>query len=226
MRYPRNIKIFRGGVDAAPFAGLFFATVLFMVLLYSHVFLPGVPVRLGVEEDRAVLAERTVRVMRDGSVRFLGELYEAGDLKEEIRGRLQRGELPDRVVMEAEPGTAEKAVTAVESLLKEAGVGIKLPGDRMDLPDDAGFAGAPNPVVVVGVNLNGQIFFQHQRIDETALQRRLAETVEKVGGDLTLVLQADKNVPYEKIIDVGRVARKAGVKRMMLGTRPGLGVNS
>lgn len=79
MRYPRNIKIFRGGVDAAPFAGLFFATVLFMVLLYSHVFLPGVPVRLGVEEDRAVLAERTVRVMRDGTVRFLGELYEAAD---------------------------------------------------------------------------------------------------------------------------------------------------
>jgi biopolymer transport protein ExbD len=223
MRYPRNVKIFRGGVDAAPFAGLFFATVLFMVLFYSHVFFPGVPVGLGVEEDRAELSERMVRVLRDGTVRFLGEAYETGDLKEEIRGRVQRGELPKRVVLEAEAGADEKLVRAVESLLKDAGVGIKLPGERLDLPDDAGFMGTANPVVVVGVNLNGQIFFQHQRIDEAELQMKLAEVVEKSGEGLTLVLQADKNVPYERIIDVGRVARKAGVKRVVLGTRPGLG---
>jgi biopolymer transport protein ExbD len=223
MRYQRNVKIFRGGVDAAPFAGLFFATVLFMVLFYSHVFFPGVPVALAAEEERAELGQRTVRVLGDGTVRFLGEVYDVVGLKEEIAGRVQRGELPKRMVLETEPGAEEKTVAGVENLLKEAGVGIKLPGERLDLPEDAGFAGTANPVVVVGVNLNGQLFFQHQRIGEAALQGKLAEVVRRNGGDLTVVVQADKNVPYERIIDVGRVARKAGVKRMVLGTRPGMG---
>lgn len=222
MRYPRNVKIFRGGVDAAPFAGLFFATVLFLILLYSHVFFPGVPVALAASEDRALLVDRTVSVLRDGTVRFLGTAYAVEELRTEIARRVQEGELPKRVVLESEDGVKDQDFAAVENLLKEAAIGIKLPGDRLDLPESAGFAGAANPVVVVGVNLNGQMFFQHQRIDEAGLQKELAESVERNGSELTLVLQADKNVPYQKIIDVARVARKAGVKKLDLGTRPGL----
>jgi biopolymer transport protein ExbD len=102
----------------------------------------------------------------------------------------------------------------------EGGVGIKLPGARLDLPDDAGFAGAPNPVIVVGINLNGQIFFQHQKIHENVLQARLAEAVQRTDGKLTLVLQMDRKLAVEKLTQVSKIARQAGVSRVLLQTKP------
>jgi biopolymer transport protein ExbD len=222
MRYPRNIKIFRGGVDAAPFAGLFFATVLFLVLLYSHVFFPGVPIELSDVEGPPEASARTVAVLKNGNVRFLGETVDMAGFQSTLKEHMQKGDLPRRVVLESEPGVDEQLPKRVENLLRDAGLSIKLPGTRMELPDDAGFVGAPNPVIVVGLNLNGQIFFQHQLIQRTTLQRRLAEMVEKWGGDLTLVLQADKQVPFEQVLVLSEVARKAGISRMRLGTRPPL----
>jgi biopolymer transport protein ExbD len=130
--------------------------------------------------------------------------------------------LPKRVVLESEPGAPDDVVARVENLLTDAGVPIKLPGTRLDLPEDAGFAGVPNPVVVVGVNLNGQIFYQHQKIQETALQLRLAEAVEKAGEPLTLLLQADRDLPLERVTELSRIARKAGIAQVVIGTRPGL----
>ena len=222
MRYPRNVKIFRGGVDAAPFAGLFFATMLFMMLLYSHVFFPGVPVALSDEESTAGLNERSVAILKNRSIRFLGTVYEVPAFESELAARVKKGDLPKRIVLETEPGANDELIARVENLLKDSGVSIKLPGTRLDLPQDAGFAGVPNPVVVVGVNLNGQIFFQHQKIQEGALQLRLTEAVQNSGEPLTLLLQADKNVPVEKVTQLSKVARRAGITRMVLGTRPGI----
>lgn len=223
MRYPRNVKIFRGGVDAAPFAGLFFATMLFMVLFYSHVFFPGVPVALANEEqDPAELNERTVEILRNQSVRFLGEVYDMRAFETKVAGLNQRGELPQRVVLKSDLGAPQAAIMHVENLLKEAGVQIKLPGDRMELPESAGFAGVPNPVVVVGVNLNGQIFFQHQKIHEETLQMRLTEAVEKSEQQLTLWLQADRKVPVEKVTQLCQIARRAGISEVRIATKPGV----
>jgi biopolymer transport protein ExbD len=209
-------------VDAAPFAGLFFATMLFMVLFYSHAFFPGVPVTWGSDDEPAELTDRNVRVLKDGDLRFEGELYELAGFQADLANRAKRGELPKRVVLESEPGAPEDVVARVENLLTDAGVPIKLPGTRLDLPEDAGFAGVPNPVVVVGVNLNGQIFYQHQKIQETALQLRLAEAVEKAGEPLTLLLQADRDLPLERVTELSRIARKAGIAQVVIGTRPGL----
>lgn len=222
MRYPRNVKIFRGGVDAAPFAGLFFATVLFMVLFYSHVFFPGVPIALADDEQAIDLSERSVEVLRDGKVKFLGETLETKAFEETVAALLQKGDLPPRIMLRNEPGAPNEAIKSVENLLTEAGTQIKYPGDRMDIPEDAGFAGASNPVVVVGVNLNGQIFFQHQKIHESALQVRLAEAVEKASQPLTLWLQADRKLPVEKITQLSQIARRAGISKVVIATRPGV----
>ena len=46
MRFPRNAKIFRGQLDIAPFAGVFFLLVIFILLSSSFVFTPGVRIDL------------------------------------------------------------------------------------------------------------------------------------------------------------------------------------
>ena len=46
MRFPHNTKIFRGQLDAAPFVGVFFLLVIFLLFNSGLVFTPGVPIRL------------------------------------------------------------------------------------------------------------------------------------------------------------------------------------
>jgi biopolymer transport protein ExbD len=222
MRFPRNVKIFRGGIDAAPFAGLFFVLVLLMMIFHSHIFFPGVPIELAEPVEEPEVIERSVKVFRSGEIRLLGDLLKPDDFKKELQARLQKGTLPKRVILETERGADSRAVERVERELSAAGIAIKLPGSRLELPDDAGFAGAANPVLVVAINLNGQLFFQHQLLREEVLQQRLSVAVEKAGVPVTLLLQADRKVPYEKIVRLSQIARKAGVARVYWATRPKL----
>jgi biopolymer transport protein ExbD len=46
MKYSRNLKVFRGQLDMAPFAGVLFLLVIFMLLNTNLVFTPGVPIDL------------------------------------------------------------------------------------------------------------------------------------------------------------------------------------
>ncbi len=46
MRLPRNAKIFRGQLDAAPFAGVTFLLLLYLVFQSKLVFMPGVRIEM------------------------------------------------------------------------------------------------------------------------------------------------------------------------------------
>jgi biopolymer transport protein ExbD len=225
MRYPRNVKIFRGGIDAAPFAGLFFVLVLLMMLFHSHIFFPGVPVELGEQIEEPEITPRLVKVLRSGEVQFLGADLRTEAIEKELQNRIQKGTLPKRLVLDAEIGADARIVEKVERMLSASGIAIKLPGARLELPEDAGFVGAANPVVVVAVNLNGQVFFQHQLLppDDRLLHERLSVAVERAAGPVTMLLQADKMVPLERITRLMSIARRAGVTRVHIATRPRLG---
>ncbi len=221
MRYTRNVKIFRGGVDAAPFASLFFLLVLFTLLFYSHVFFPGVPIQLADQEEPPEMETRSVKVGASGTIHFLGSSYNLAEFKRELQSRAQRGTLPRRLLITAELGANSSTVATVEDLLKGSGIALKLPGARLELPDYAGFAGARNPVVVVGINLNGQLFFQQQLVSEKTLLGKLAAAANHTPEPITLLLQADKNVPVGAIIRLLEIARRAHVAHVTLNTKPG-----
>jgi biopolymer transport protein ExbD len=133
MRFPRTNKIFRGQLEAAPFAGVFFLLVIFLLLSSSLVFIPGVPIRL-----------------------------------------------PEAVNL---PGTA-------------------------------------NPTLVVALDATGQIYFENQLIPENQLKVKLRVAAEASKEPLTLVVQADKSVPYETLQRLLLLAGDAGIKEMLMATRP------
>ena len=133
MRFPRNLRIFRGQLDPAPLAGVFFLLVIFLLLSSSLVFTPGVRIHLP----------------------------EATDL----------------------PGTA-------------------------------------NPTVMVAVDESGQCYFQSQVIERAELAKKLAQAAREAKEPLTLVIQASKNARYEVLVELGLLARQAGIKEALLATRP------
>lgn len=87
MKFPRNARIFRGQLDAAPFAAVFFLLVIF-VMLGSLIYTPGVPLQLPMANDLPGTDKPTVSVAIDGN----GRLYFENQSIEEtqLRGRLRQ----------------------------------------------------------------------------------------------------------------------------------------
>jgi len=133
MRFPRTNKIFRGQLEAAPFSGVFFLLVIFLLLSSSLVFIPGVPIRL---------------------------------------------------------------------------------------PEAVNLPGTGNPTLVVALDATGQIYFENQITTEIQLKVRLRVAAETSPEPLTLVVQADKSVPYETLQRLLLLAGDAGIKEMLMATRP------
>ena len=134
MKFPRNARIVRGQLDAAPFAAVFFLLVMFM-MLGSLVYTPG--------------------------------------------ARLQ-----------------------------------------LQLPRADGLPGTDKPTVSVAVDADGRLYYENQWIEETKLQGRLREAAKKSPEPLTLVVQADKSVSYERCLRLALLARDAGIEEALLATLP------
>ncbi len=139
-----------------------------------------------------------------------------------MQERAQKGTVPKRIIFENEPGTKDFFIDRVQQLLAGLGVALKPPGSRLELPDASGFTGSPNEAVVVAMNLNGQKFYQNQLVGDEALAQKLAEAVRERKIPLTLILQADKNVPYGKIVKLCEIAKNAGISEVTFASRPNL----
>lgn len=89
MRLPRNVKIFRGQLDVAPFAGVTFLLLLFVLLQSKLVFTPGIHVELpAVSRDMPGADGPSVLVAVDKS----GQIYyenQAVPSLADLRGRLR-----------------------------------------------------------------------------------------------------------------------------------------
>jgi biopolymer transport protein ExbD len=133
MRFPRSTKVFRGQLEAAPFLGLFFLMVMFLLLKTSFVFTPGVPIQL--------------------------------------------------------PAAAE------------------LPG-------------AANPTVIVAIDKDGYYYFENQMTDENQLKERLRASVVQATEPLTLIIEADGQARYERVLQLQLLARDTGIKKVHQATRP------
>jgi biopolymer transport protein ExbD len=133
MRFPRNVRVFRGQLDPAPYAGVFFTLAILLLLSSSLVFTPGVPI---------------------------------------------------------------------------------------NLPDAPNLPGTDNPAVIVAVDEGGQLYFRNQVIDKQELTTKLSESVAQAKEPLTLIIQADKNVKNDVVVQLALLARSVGIKQALMATRP------
>ncbi len=97
---------------------------------------------------------------------------------------------------------------------------VFMPGVAIHLPEAADLPGMTNPTVAVAVDRVGQLYFQSQVISEDDLKHRLRNAAGAMKEPLTLVLLADKSVPNGTIVRLSNLAREAGVKDVLLATRP------
>ena len=85
MKFPRNAYIFRGHLDAAPFASVFLLLVIFL-MAGSLVYTPGVRLQLPVADDLSG-TDKALGI-RGGGRERAAVFREPGDRGSELRSRL------------------------------------------------------------------------------------------------------------------------------------------
>jgi biopolymer transport protein ExbD len=95
--------------------------------------------------------------------------------------------------------------------------GVQVP---LDLPMATDLPGTDKPTVTVAVDANGQLYFENELVTESELTARLDRAKARIGEPLTLIVQADKAVRYERLMRLTLLARAAGIHEAVLATQP------
>ena len=141
MKFPRNARLLRSQLDAAPFASVFFLLVIF-VMLGSLIYTPGARVELQLPRASSLPGrdKPTVPVAVDAD----GRLYYENQLIEEkaLRGRLQeatrQSSEPLTLIVYADKSVSYDRLMHLAVLAREAGIPeavlATLPGPLANTP--------------------------------------------------------------------------------------------
>ena len=125
MKFPRNARIFRGQLDAAPFAAVFFLLVIFM-MLGSLVYTPGARLRLQLPRADGLPGtdKPTVSVAVDGDGRlyYENQWIEENDLRGRLREAAKKSPEPLTIVIQADKSVNYETCLHLALLARDAGI--------------------------------------------------------------------------------------------------------
>jgi len=124
MRFPHNTKIFRGQLDAAPFIGVFFLLVIFLLFNSGLVFTPGVPIQLPEADGLPATDNATavVAVDADGNFYFENQLCNEARLKERLGTVVSQSREPITLIVQADKNARSEVVVRLGVLARALGV--------------------------------------------------------------------------------------------------------
>jgi biopolymer transport protein ExbD len=123
MKFPRNARIFRGQLDAAPFAAVFFLLVIFL-MLGSLMYTPGVRLELPQADDLPGTDKPTVSVAIDSGGRYyydnqlVQEKQLANLLHRDVLGSVE----PLTLVVQADRAVSTEMLLRLSMLARSAGI--------------------------------------------------------------------------------------------------------
>ena len=123
MKFPRNARIFKGQLDAAPFAAVFFSLAL-LLLMASFVYTPGLPIHLPVAEGLPGTDKPTVAVAVDanGWLYFQNQRIEEAQLKSRLRMAVRNSAGPLALVVQADKSVSTEMLVRLTLLARDAGI--------------------------------------------------------------------------------------------------------
>ncbi|HXA45122.1 MAG TPA: biopolymer transporter ExbD [Candidatus Angelobacter sp.] len=104
----------------------------------------------------------------------------------------------------------------VAELLPTPGVGLSL----VNLPVADNLSGVNQPAISVAIDCSNRLYFANQLIAAAQLKASLSNAVSRASAPLTLVIQADKTVSYDEVLQLSLLARDAGITNALLATLP------
>jgi biopolymer transport protein ExbD len=124
MRFPRRVQIFKGQMDAAPFAGVFFLLVIFLLLNSSLVFPPGLKLKLPAAEELPGTSGPTATVAVDASglYFFKHQVIAEKQLKARLATAVKESGEPLTLVVLADKSVSLETIIRLNRLARGAGI--------------------------------------------------------------------------------------------------------
>jgi len=125
MRFPRNAKIFRGQLDAAPFAGFFFVLLILFLLNFRMALTPGVAINLPqVSSDLPGVANAILLVAIDANGQFYYENQSISEdrLLERLQTAVQSSSEPLTLVIQSDARAKVDFTTRLLSVAPRLGI--------------------------------------------------------------------------------------------------------
>jgi len=125
MKFPRNARISRGQLDAAPFAAVFFLLVMFM-MLGSLVYTPGARLQLQLPHADGLMGTDkptvSVAVDADGRLYYENQLFEETKLQSRLREAASKSAEPLTLVVQADKSVSYETCLRLALLARDAGI--------------------------------------------------------------------------------------------------------
>ena len=123
MKFTRNALIFRGHLDAAPFASVLMLLVIFL-MGGSLVYTPGVRLQLPVADDLSGTDKPSVSVAVDknGRLYFENQGIEEADLRSRLRDIARKSRQPLTLLVHADKDTTHETIVHLAILARDAGI--------------------------------------------------------------------------------------------------------
>lgn len=124
MRFPHNAKIFRGQLDAAPFLGVFFLLIIFLLLNSTFVFTPGIPITLpeGVNLPGTDKATAAVAIDEGGHFYFENQQCDEARLRQRLQEAVNRSQQPISLILQMDKATRTEVLTTLGQLARSIGI--------------------------------------------------------------------------------------------------------
>ena len=123
MKFPRNARIFRGQLDAAPFAAVLFLLVLFL-MLGSRVYTPGVRLQLPVVGNLPGTDKPTVALAIDaqGRLYFENQIIDQKQLAVRLRQVAKQSSQPVTLLVQADKAVRYEQLIGLTVLARDVGI--------------------------------------------------------------------------------------------------------
>jgi biopolymer transport protein ExbD len=124
MKFPRNARLFRGHLDAAPFACVLFCLLIF-ILLGSLVYTPGVGIALPTS-NRALPGPEgptlVVALAPNGQFYFQNQIILETNLQQRLRAEVAHQTEPLTLIVEADKSVTIGQFDRLKELAASAGI--------------------------------------------------------------------------------------------------------
>jgi biopolymer transport protein ExbD len=123
MKFPRNARISKGSLEAAPWAAIMFLLVIFL-MLGGLLYTPGVHVQLPPADDLPGTDKPTITVAMDagGRLFFQNQLIEEAQLRSRLAELVKTSPEKLALVVQADKGTSYENLVRLTQLARAAGI--------------------------------------------------------------------------------------------------------
>ncbi len=102
---------------------------------------------------------------------------------------------------------------------------VEQPGLKLDLPNTKSSVSEKSNKMEISILADGEMFLNGRAVSLNELEDNIRNQIKDI-KDKSLLLRADKNVPYGKVVKVMDIARISGLEKIIIATELDSGENS